>query len=293
MDNAGRGEQDVELSGGGGSDSPTALAPFAYALPAQASPASGAPAAPAEQEGGSAAPATTSSLGQASPTESSEEVTAETPPPAPEELSPPPKGIAGILPGALPFESLELHKASAPRSVTLTNTGNALLEIRSITTSKADFTQTNNCGFSLPAEASCTIQVTFKPSKTGRIDGYLKIDAGTDPPRQVLRKPQFVLDERLVDQQLCRGRGQLHRPPLLHLLLQRPEVPLHPIDADGQAVFQREVLGMLREHGSVFPVKRKVFANKDSQLCAATKYAKHACELRDQRISRAIFPRII
>ena len=70
-------------------------------------------------------------------------------------------------------------------------------------------------------------------------------------PRQVLGKTQFVLDERLVDQQLCRSRRQLHRLPFLDLLLQRPEVPLHPVDADGQAVFQREVLGMLREHGSV------------------------------------------
>jgi len=50
---------------------------------------------------------------------------------------------------------------------------------------------------------------------------------------------------------------------------------------------------MLSENGSVFPVKRKVLADKDSQLCAATKYEKQACELRDQRTSRAIFLRII
>ena len=43
----------------------------------------------------------------------------------------------------------------------------------------------------------------------------------------------------------------------------------------------------------VFPVKRKVLANEDSQLSAATKYEKEACELSDQRISRAIFLRII
>ena len=36
-----------------------------------------------------------------------------------------------------------------------------------------------------------------------------------------------------------------------HLLLQGTKVPLLPVDPDGQAVFQREVLGMLREHGSV------------------------------------------
>ena len=45
--------------------------------------------------------------------------------------------------------------------------------------------------------------------------------------------------------------------------------------------------------GCVFPVRREVLANEDSQLCAATKYEKRACELCDQRISRAIFLRIM
>ena len=39
-----------------------------------------------------------------------------------------------------------------------------------------------------------------------------------------------------------------------------------------EAVFQREVLRMLRKHGGIFPVKRKVLADKDSQLCAAYIY---------------------
>ena len=69
--------------------------------------------------------------------------------------------------------------------------------------------------------------------------------------RQVLGKPRLLLDERLIDQQLGSSRGQLHGTPLVHLLLQRTKVPLHPVNPDGQAVFQREVLGMLREHMSV------------------------------------------
>src|SRR5271157_5177525 len=89
------------------------------------------------------------------------------------------------------------------------------------------------------------------------------------PPSQMLRKPRLVLDERLVDQQLCRSRRQLQRLPFFDLLLQRPEVPLHPIDTDGQAVFEREVLRMLSENGSVFPVKRKVLADEDSQADGA------------------------
>jgi len=63
--------------------------------------------------------------------------------------------------------------------------------------------------------------------------------------RQMLGKACFFLDERLVDEELGRGRGQLYRLPFLYLLLQRSEVSLHPVDTDGQAVFQREMLGML------------------------------------------------
>ena len=50
---------------------------------------------------------------------------------------------------------------------------------------------------------------------------------------------------------------------------------------------------MLRENGRIFPVKREVLADKDSDLCAASKYEKQACELSDQRTSRAIFLRLI
>ena len=41
------------------------------------------------------------------------------------------------------------------------------------------------------------------------------------------------------------------------------------------------------------PVKREVLAAEDSQLCAASKYEKQARELRDQRIPRAFFLRIL
>ena len=82
---------------------------------------------------------------------------------------------------------------------------------------------------------------------------WLKVEI-VDPPGQVLGKPRLLFDECLVDQQLRRSRGQLQRLPFFDLLLQRPEVPLHPIDTNGQAVFQRKVLGMLREPGVYTPV---------------------------------------
>jgi hypothetical protein len=87
---------------------------------------------------------------------------------------------------ALPFKRQKLHSTSAAKTITLTNTGNALLEIRGIATTTNEFVQSNNCGFSLPAATSCTIRVTFTPSKPGRGQGYLTIDAGNDGPHEVL-----------------------------------------------------------------------------------------------------------
>src|SRR6516225_11275613 len=87
--------------------------------------------------------------------------------------------------------------------------------------------------------------------------------------RQMLGKPCFLLNECLVDQQLGRSRGQLHGLPFLYLLLQRSKVSLHPIDTNGQAIFQREMLGMLCQDWGVFPVKGKVLADEDSQANGA------------------------
>jgi hypothetical protein len=52
-------------------------------------------------------------------------------------------------------------------------------------------------------------------------------------PRQVLGKPESVLDECMVDQQLGSSRGQLDVSSFLNLLLQWHEVPLHPVDTNG------------------------------------------------------------
>ena len=69
-----------------------------------------------------------------------------------------------------------------------------------------------------------------------------------DPPGQVLRDLQFVLDERLVDDQLRHGRGQLPPLPLFNLALERFEIALDSVHADGKGILDREVLGVLREN---------------------------------------------
>lgn len=54
---------------------------------------------------------------------------------------------------------------SLPQKLTLTNGGLVALDITSITTDNADFTQANTCGSSVPPGGNCTIQVKFTPSQ--------------------------------------------------------------------------------------------------------------------------------
>ena len=68
-----------------------------------------------------------------------------------------------------------------------------------------------------------------------------------DPPGQVLRDLQFVLDERLLNDQLRHRGGQLPPLPLFNLALERFEIALDSVHADGKRILDREVLGMLRE----------------------------------------------
>jgi len=82
-----------------------------------------------------------------------------------------------LSPTSLSFGSQLLGSASAPQTITLTNTGSSALTITSIATS-GDFAQTNNCGSSIAANGSCTVSVTFHPSATGNRTGSLTVNAG-------------------------------------------------------------------------------------------------------------------
>jgi uncharacterized repeat protein (TIGR01451 family) len=76
---------------------------------------------------------------------------------------------------SLVFGSRPIGSPSPPQSITLTNTGNATLNIQSITISGADFTQTNNCGSQVAAGARCSIDVVFNPTASGLLTGGLMI----------------------------------------------------------------------------------------------------------------------
>jgi hypothetical protein len=58
--------------------------------------------------------------------------------------------------------------------VTLSNTGNSALAVANIATA-GNFAQTNNCGTSVTAGGSCTINVTFTPLAGGPLTGTLTV----------------------------------------------------------------------------------------------------------------------
>src|ERR1019366_237993 len=75
--------------------------------------------------------------------------------------------VASVSPSSLAFGNQAVGVTSSAQSVTLTNSGNAVLNVSRIAvsgTNASDFAQTNNCGTSVAAGANCTISVTFKPS---------------------------------------------------------------------------------------------------------------------------------
>jgi hypothetical protein len=88
-------------------------------------------------------------------------------------------------PTSLTFATQFVGASSSAQSVTLTNYGKMVLSITSIAAS-GDFTQTNSCGSSLAAAASCTISVTFKPTQRGTRTGTLSItDNAPGSPQMV------------------------------------------------------------------------------------------------------------
>jgi hypothetical protein len=85
-------------------------------------------------------------------------------------------GVSGpfltLNPSRANFEPDSVGASGAPAFITLVNTGNASVSITGISIAGADpsdFTQTNNCGNSLPAAASCTVNVTFTPTRAGLV----------------------------------------------------------------------------------------------------------------------------
>ncbi|MFF2852277.1 choice-of-anchor D domain-containing protein [Streptomyces sp. NPDC058001] len=102
--------------------------------------------------------------------------------PAPNYIYPGGGGSTGGLsgsPGLLSFAAREVGGTSPAQTVTVTNGDTSAAPIGSVTVT-GDYAQSNTCGTSLAAGASCTVSVTFKPTATGTRTGTLTV-ASTAP----------------------------------------------------------------------------------------------------------------
>ncbi|HJP74810.1 MAG TPA: discoidin domain-containing protein [Pseudonocardiaceae bacterium] len=82
-------------------------------------------------------------------------------------------------PSNLSFGNVGVGATSAAQAVTVTNPGSSAVSVSSVSAG-APFAQTGNCGTSLAAGASCTVNVTFTPSAAGAANGTLSV-ASTAP----------------------------------------------------------------------------------------------------------------
>jgi hypothetical protein len=94
-------------------------------------------------------------------------------------------GSVTYTPAQHTFPDQTVGTASAPMNVTLTNGQSTALAITNIQVA-APFSQTNTCGASVAAGASCTIAVVFTPTAVGPATATLTItDSAAGSPRTV------------------------------------------------------------------------------------------------------------
>lgn len=79
-----------------------------------------------------------------------------------------------LSPLSLSFPPTLENTASAPQTVTLTNSGGSPLTGIMVQTT-GDFTVTNGCGYSLNAQSSCTLTVEYTPHATGAETGSITV----------------------------------------------------------------------------------------------------------------------
>ena len=99
--------------------------------------------------------------------------------------APPNSAALSANPSSLSFATQALNTTSGSQAVTVSNTGTASAAISSVAVS-GDFLQTNSCGTSIAAGASCTVNVSFRPTASGTRTGTLTITSNaTNSPTTV------------------------------------------------------------------------------------------------------------
>jgi hypothetical protein len=94
-----------------------------------------------------------------------------------------------LSPTSLNFGNQPVGTKSLPKKITLSNKGSVAVSITGISitgTNAGDFAETNTCGTSVAAGASCFITVTFTPSATGKRSASVSVtDNGGGSPQKV------------------------------------------------------------------------------------------------------------
>jgi parallel beta-helix repeat protein len=84
-------------------------------------------------------------------------------------------------PTSVSFGNEAVGSTSAARTVTVTNTGSAAATVSSVSAG-TPFAETNTCGTSIAAGASCTVSVTFKPTAAGAAAANLTVASNAANP---------------------------------------------------------------------------------------------------------------
>ena len=91
-----------------------------------------------------------------------------------------------LVPASVTFVSQSLGTASAPQTVSITNTSGASLAFTNITVSGDFSISAKTCGSSLAAGASCAVTIVFQPQAVGTRTGTLWVyDNGAASPQKV------------------------------------------------------------------------------------------------------------
>lgn len=116
-----------------------------------------------------------------------------------------------LAPLSLAFPATNVNSASAPQSVTLTNSGGVALTGIMVQTT-GDFAVVNGCGYSLNAQSSCTLTVQYTPHAAGAETGSITVtDAlrsqtitltgtGIAPPTDTLSSTSLLFPATVVGQ---------------------------------------------------------------------------------------------
>jgi hypothetical protein len=107
------------------------------------------------------------------------------------QLQIPNAAFASLNQSTVLFTSLLVGQSSTAQAITLTNTGNAPLNLTSIAAAASSgasktFTQTNTCGTALGPNLSCTITPAFSPSAVGSFSGTVTVTSNATNSPQVI-----------------------------------------------------------------------------------------------------------